>query len=180
MLLKGNKSSQDRLVLRSHGFERIDMVTGTGRSPVKEEGNGRGSVKNHVSAPMTDREIAIGRIDTTEIVKELETEIGTERETAVVVIVTEHVNEAGIVVVIMSAIEKETVTGTGTGTGIMMLVTMNVTVGVLGIGIGNLIMTVSSPNMREIGTVRGIMIMVSQMRIMGGLSSMIMGIGGRT
>ena len=142
---------------------------------MKEEGNERGSQKNLVSARMTDQGIVIERIDTLEIVKELETEIGTEGETMVVIAI-EHVIEVGIVVVTMSVIEKEIVTRTGTGTGIMMLVTM--AMGVL--GIGNLIMTVLSPNMSGTGTVRGIMIMVSQMRIVGGMNSMIMGIGVQT
>ena len=140
---------------------------------MKEEGNGRGSEKSLMSAPMTDQGIVIERIDTLEIVKELETEIGTEGETMVVIAI-EHVIEVGIVVVTMSVIEKEIVTRTGTG--IMMLVTM--AMGVL--GIGNLIMTVLSPNMSGTGTVRGIMIMVSQMRIESGMNSMIMGIGVQT
>ena len=120
---------------------------------------------------MTNQGIVIERIDATEIGKELET----ERETVVVIaIAIEHVIEVGIVVVTMSAIEKEIVRGIG----IMMSVTMTVNVGVL--GIWNLIMTVLNPNMSGTGTVRGIMIMVSQMRIVGGTNSMIMGIGIQT
>lgn len=177
--LEGSKSIQeDHLSLRSLGYERIDMVTGIGKDPVKGEGIERGNGRSLVSAPMTDQEIVIiEMIDTIEIVTELETARGREAEG---VTVTEHVTviAAGIVVVIMNVIEKGTVIGSvivialvkGRGTGIMKLVTLTVTEDIPVIGI--LTMIVLIQNMSETAMVKGTMILLTRKMIVDGMTTL--------
>lgn len=180
-ILEGSKSLQeDHLGLQSLGYERINMVTGIWKDPVKGGGIERGNGRSPVSSPMTDQEIVIiGMIDTIEIVTELETERGREIE-GVNVTVTEHVImiAAGIVVVIMNVIEKKTVIGSvivialvkGRGTGIMKLVTLTVTEGIPVIGI--LTMIVLIQNMSETAMVKGTMILLTRKMIVDGMTAM--------
>lgn len=178
---EGSKSLQeDHLGLQSLGYERIDMVTGIGKDPVKGGEIERGNGRSPVSSPMTDQEIVIiEMIDTIEIVTELETERGRKTE-GVNVTVTEHVIviAAGIVVVIMNVIEKKTVIGSvivialvkGRGTGIMKLVTLTVTKGIPVIGI--LTMIVLIQNMSETAMVKGTMILLTRKMIVDGMTAM--------
>lgn len=178
-ILEGSKSSQeDHLGLRSLGYERIDMVTGIGKDPVKGEGIERGNGRSPMSAPMINQGIVIiEMIDTIEIVTELETERGRETEG---VTVTEHVIVivAGIMVVIMNVIEKETVIGSvivialvkGRGTGIMKLVTLTVTENIPVIGI--LTMIVLIQNMSETTMAKGTMILLTRKMIVDGMTTL--------
>jgi hypothetical protein len=155
-----------------------ELISGRWKNHVKGEGTKRGNGRNSVNAPMTDIGIVIiGRIGTTEIVKEIrkEKDTGVGIVTELVIVIETKV---GIVVVTMSVIVIAHERGRVKET--MMLKTMTMIVG--GLVIRNLIMIGLNRNMRETNMVRErrTMITLNQRMIVGGMNSLSMGISIQT